>query len=182
MAIVHVRVIPERGSWPAVAAGLRDVYGFGLFPASYVVGMKRVAIRGEGVRFHLGWGFKRWPSRVVGPSGGWTAGWSGGRWSRKGCYRSSTVLWGGLEELIGRCGTIFGGWWSMIRSGRTVRTLLPDMAIYMNAAPHPRDDAGRWWHTRERLMYVCSEVVTRAFSWVRCGIPPVETRSRDHGM
>jgi hypothetical protein len=62
MASFHVRLLPEGFVWPAVAGGLRDFYGFGLFPASYLVGMKTVRMRGQVVRLHLGWGFRRWPS------------------------------------------------------------------------------------------------------------------------
>jgi uncharacterized SAM-binding protein YcdF (DUF218 family) len=74
------------------------------------------------------------------------------------------------------------GWHSLIlvtdlfhtrRAARTFRTLLPDTAIYLSAAPDPNVDADRWWQTEEGLVAVFNEVLKLVFYWVRYGIAPV---------
>ncbi|MBI4530583.1 MAG: YjbH domain-containing protein [Candidatus Latescibacteria bacterium] len=62
MAAVHVRLVPEWRYGPAIAGGIRDFYGFGVFPASYFVGTKTVRVMDQTVRIHLGRGFRDWPS------------------------------------------------------------------------------------------------------------------------
>lgn len=73
------------------------------------------------------------------------------------------------------------GWHSLIvvtslfhtrRAGRTFRTLLPDTAIYLSAAPDPRYNAGRWWQTEDGLIAVITEVLKLGFYWVKYGIAP----------
>jgi hypothetical protein len=59
------------------------------------------------------------------------------------------------------------------RAARTFRTLLPDTAIYVNAAPDPRYHAGRWWQNEEGLVAVVNEVIKLAFYWAKYGITPV---------
>ena len=59
------------------------------------------------------------------------------------------------------------------RAARTFRTLLPDMTIYLSAAPDPNYDASRWWQTEEGLVAVFNEVIKLVFYWTRYGIVPV---------
>jgi len=74
------------------------------------------------------------------------------------------------------------GWHSLIivtdlfhtrRAARTFRTLLPDTAIYLSAAPDPNYDARRWWQNEEGLVAVFNEVLKLAFYWAKYGITPV---------
>ena len=75
------------------------------------------------------------------------------------------------------------GWHSLIvvtdlfhtrRTARTFRTLLPDTAIYLSAAPDPHYDAARWWQTEEGLVAVFNEVIKLGFYWAQNGIIPFE--------
>lgn len=59
------------------------------------------------------------------------------------------------------------GWQSLIvvtdlyhahRAGRTLRTLLPEVATYVSVAPNSRYDAGPWWRTWEGLGFVIKEI------------------------
>jgi len=59
------------------------------------------------------------------------------------------------------------------RAARTFRTLLPDTAIYLSAAPNPQYDAGRWWQTEEGLVAVFNEVLKLVFYWAKYGITPI---------
>jgi len=59
------------------------------------------------------------------------------------------------------------------RAARTFRTLLPDTAIYLSAAPDPNYDARRWWQTEEGLVAVFNEMIKLGFYWARYGIAPV---------
>ena len=59
------------------------------------------------------------------------------------------------------------------RAARTFCTLLPDVTIYLSAAPDPNYDAGRWWQTEESLVAVFSEVIKLVFYWVKYDISPL---------
>jgi len=59
------------------------------------------------------------------------------------------------------------------RASRTFRTLLPDVTIYVTAAPNPEYDPRRWWRTEDGLVLVFSEVIKLAFYWVKYGIAPI---------
>jgi len=74
------------------------------------------------------------------------------------------------------------GWRSLIlvtslfhtrRAARTFRTLLPDIAVYVSAAPHPNYDASHWWRTEDGLVAVFNEVIKLLFYWVKYGITPL---------
>ena len=58
------------------------------------------------------------------------------------------------------------------RTARTFRTLLPDVTIYVSAAPNPNYDAARWWQTEDGLVAVFSEVIKAVF-WAKYGITPI---------
>lgn len=73
------------------------------------------------------------------------------------------------------------GWRSLIvvtdpfhtrRAGRTFRTLMPGVSIYIRAAPDPRFDPGHWWRTEEGLVAAVNEVLKLVFYWVNYGISP----------
>jgi len=81
-----------------------------------------------------------------------------------------------LRKLVQR-----HGWYSLIvvtdpfhtrRAGRTFRTLLPDVAIYLNATPNPAHDPRRWWRTREGLGFVMKEMAKLVFYWAKYRIAP----------
>ena len=58
------------------------------------------------------------------------------------------------------------------RAGRTFRTLLPDVTVYLSAAPDPRYDPARWWESEHGLVAVLNEMVKLGFYWLKHGIAP----------
>jgi uncharacterized SAM-binding protein YcdF (DUF218 family) len=73
------------------------------------------------------------------------------------------------------------GWSSLIvvtdplhtrRAGRTFRTLLPDVTIYVSAVPDPRYDPARWWQSEHGLVGVFNETIKLGFYWGKYGIAP----------
>lgn len=58
------------------------------------------------------------------------------------------------------------------RAGRTFRTLLPEVASYVSAAPNSRYDAGCWWQSTDGLGHFFSEAFKLAYYWVKYGIAP----------
>lgn len=82
------------------------------------------------------------------------------------------------------------GWHSLIvvtdpfhtrRAGRTFRTLLPDVTIYVSAALNSGYNVHRWWQTEESLMAVFSEAIKLTFYWTKYGVAPIEIWPRKQG-
>jgi uncharacterized SAM-binding protein YcdF (DUF218 family) len=60
------------------------------------------------------------------------------------------------------------------RAGRTFRTVLSDVTIYVSATSYSNYDSGHWWQTEDSLVAVFSEVIKLAFYWAKYGIAPIE--------
>lgn len=58
------------------------------------------------------------------------------------------------------------------RAARTFRTVLPETAIYMSAAPNPVHDPVLWWCSEVGLSSVLNELIKLGFYWVMYGIVP----------
>ena len=73
------------------------------------------------------------------------------------------------------------GWRSLIvvtdpfhtrRAGRTFRTLMPEVTLYLSAAPTSRYEPGRWWKSENGLIAAFSELIKLGFYWLEYGVVP----------
>ena len=102
---LHYRLVDEGDYMPAIAVGMNDIVGTGLFSGEYVVGTKTITPRLRGT-LGLGWGRLAGVGGFSNPLGkindrfdtrpGWSGG-SGGTLEAKSWFRGEAAFFGGIE-------------------------------------------------------------------------------------